>query len=70
MKEKNFEINFRSECKRLRYKKYQLCEILKITMPTLKTKIENPDKFTWREIRALEDLGFDMIDNLILNFSK
>lgn len=70
MNEKNFEINFRAECKRLRYKKYQICEIIKITMPTLKSKIENPDKFSWREIRELENLGFNMVDNLNLNFSK
>jgi len=70
MNEKNFEINFRNECKRLRYKKYQLCDIIKITMPTLKTKIENPDKFTWREIRGLESLGFDMVNNLNANFKN
>ncbi len=69
MNEINFEINFRAECKRLRYKKYQLCEILRITMPTLKTKIENPDKFTWREIRGLEALGFEMVKYLNANFN-
>lgn len=62
--ESNFEINFRNDCKKLRYKKYQICKLLGITMPTLKTKIETPEKFTWREIIILENEDFEMIKNL------
>ena len=60
-----FEILFRNDLKKLRYKKYQVCKILGITMPTLKTKIENPDKFLWREIALLDEHGFNIINDLL-----
>ena len=59
-----FELKFRDDLKKLRYKKYQVCKLLGITMPTLKTKIENPDKFLWREILILNKHGFNIIEHL------
>ena len=46
-----FELHFRKELKRLNLKRYQICTILGCTMPTLKTRIENPGRFTVDEIK-------------------
>ena len=55
-----FELYFRKELKRLGFKKYKVCEILKCTPPTLKSRIENPGTFTIKEIQKLQAAGFNM----------
>ena len=64
-----FELHFRSELKRLKVningelkpmKRYHVCEILSCTMPTLKTKIENPGRFTVNDITKLNNSGFEL----------
>lgn len=55
-----FELHFRKELKRLKFKRYQICTILGCTMPTLKTRIENPGRFTVDEIKKLENNGFNV----------
>tara|TARA_R100001369_G_scaffold18215_1_gene33673 strand:- start:130 stop:330 length:201 start_codon:yes stop_codon:yes gene_type:complete len=55
-----FELHFRSELKRLKIKRYNVCEILACTMPTLKTKIENPGRFTVDDITKLNNSGFEL----------
>lgn len=54
-----FELYFRSELKRLGLKRYAVCEILKCTAPTLKTRVENPGQFTHDEIQKLKNVGFN-----------
>ncbi len=55
-----FELHFRNELKRLKIKRYHVCEILACTMPTLKTKIENPGRFTVNDITKLNNSGFEL----------
>jgi len=55
-----FELHFRNELKRLKFKRYHVCEILACTMPTLKTKIENPGRFTVDDITKLNNSGFEL----------
>ena len=55
-----FELHFRKELKSLKFKRYQICTILGCTMPTLKTRIENPGRFTVDEIKKLENNGFNV----------
>ena len=55
-----FEIHFRNELKRLGLKRYQICTILGCTMPTLKSKIENPGRLTVDDITKLKNSGFDV----------
>jgi|TARA_R110002020_G_scaffold152238_1_gene329985 hypothetical protein len=55
-----FELHFRNELKRLNFKRYHVCTILGCTMPTLKTRIENPGSFTVDEVKKLENSGFDV----------
>ena len=50
-----FEIHFRNELKRLKFKRYQICTILGCTMPTLKSKIENPGRLTVDDINKLKN---------------
>lgn len=55
-----FELHFRNELKRLKFKRYHVCEILNCTMPTLKTKIENPERLTVGDITKLNNSGFEL----------
>ena len=55
-----FELHFRKELKRLKFKRYHVCTLLNCTMPTLKNRIENPGKFTLDEITKLNNSGFDI----------
>jgi hypothetical protein len=63
-----FENLFKDELKSLKLKRYDVCEILKCTMPTLKSRIQNPDTFTISELNILRDCGFEnSVKNLINN---
>jgi hypothetical protein len=69
-----FESHFKAEMKRLNLKRYDVCELLQCTMPTLKSRLQNPESFTIGEIIILQNAGFN-IDGLsitlnILNYKK
>ena len=55
-----FELHFRKELKRLKFKRYHVCTLLNCTMPTLKNRIENPGKFTVDDITKLNNSGFEL----------
>tara|TARA_R100001463_G_scaffold128807_1_gene187424 strand:+ start:185 stop:370 length:186 start_codon:yes stop_codon:yes gene_type:complete len=59
-----FENEFKGELKRLRLKRYDVCEFLQCTMPTLKSRLKNPMNFTLNEVKILIDNGFEF-KNLI-----
>lgn len=55
-----FENLFVAEMKRLKLKRYDVCEMLKCTMPTLKSRLQNPTTFTIEESIILIQSGFDL----------
>ena len=55
-----FENFFKEEMKRLGLKRYDVCSILECTMPTLKSRLQNPENFTVNEISILLDKGFNL----------
>jgi len=64
-----FEDYFKGEMKRLSLKRYEVCSILNCTMPTLKSRLQNPQNFTIEEISSLLDKGFNMSSlNDMFNF--
>lgn len=64
-----FENFFKGEMKRLGLKRYEVCDILGCTMPTLKSRLQNPDTFNIGEISTLMEKGFDMSSlNEMFNF--
>ena len=64
-----FENYFKGEMKRLGLKRYEVCSILDCTMPTLKSRLQNPENFTISEISILLDKGFHLSSlNDMFNF--
>ena len=64
-----FENFFKGEMKRLGLKRYEVCDILGCTMPTLKSRLQNPQNFTINELSILIDKGFNMSSlNDMFNF--
>ena len=55
-----FELTFKAEMKRLGFKRYEVCDFLNCTMPTLKSRLQNPQNFTIQEVSFLMDKGFNM----------
>jgi len=55
-----FETKFKSEMKRLNLKRYDVCELLNCTMPTLKSRLQQPETFTISEVIILKKAGFDL----------
>jgi hypothetical protein len=55
-----FESHFKGEMKRLNLKRYDVCELLQCTMPTLKSRLQNPESFTIGEIIILKTAEFDL----------
>ena len=53
-----FENKLKAQLKRLNLKRYDVCEMLKCTMPTLKSRLQNPDSFTIAEVTILSVAGF------------
>ena len=49
-----FETKFKSEMKRLNLKRYDVCELLNCTMPTLKSRLQQPETFTISEVIILK----------------
>ena len=56
----NVEQVFSQELKRLNYKRYEVAKELGITYPALKAKIDNPDRFTYRELKKLAQLEINL----------
>lgn len=55
-----FETGFQRQMYQLDLKRKDVAEALGITMPTLKAKLRNPDKFTLKDVRVLEELKFNI----------
>lgn len=55
-----FESHFKGEMKRLNLKRYDVCELLNCTMPTLKSRLQNPETFTIGEVIILKTAEFDL----------
>lgn len=55
-----FENNFKAEMKRLNLKRYDVCKILDCTMPTLKSRLTNPETFTISEVLILKHSKFEI----------
>jgi hypothetical protein len=55
-----FESHFKGEMKRLNLKRYDVCELLQCTMPTLKSRLQNPETFTIGEVIILKKAEFDL----------
>lgn len=62
-----FETHFKAELKRLNLKRYDVCELLNCTMPTLKSRIQNPESFTVGEIIILQNSDFNLLGIIIFN---
>jgi hypothetical protein len=62
-----FETHFKAELKRLNLKRYDVCELLNCTMPTLKSRIKNPESFTVGEIIILQNSDFNLLGIIIFN---
>ena len=54
-----FENHFKAEMKRLNLKRYDVCELLQCTMPTLKSRLQNPESFTIAEVLILQNVDFN-----------
>jgi hypothetical protein len=64
-----FENNFKAEMKRLNLKRYDVCQLLNCTMPTLKSRLQNPKSFTINEVSILQGAQFNLQGiELTLNF--
>ena len=55
-----FETQFKAEMKRLNLKRYDVCELLQCTMPTLKSRLQNPKSFTIGEVIILQSADFNL----------
>jgi hypothetical protein len=60
-----FETHFKAELKRLNLKRYDVCELLNCTMPTLKSRLQNPETFTVGEIIILQNSDFNLLGFII-----
>ena len=62
-----FETHFKAELKRLNLKRYDVCKLLNCTMPTLKSRLQNPESFTVGELLILENVNFNLLGIIIIN---
>ena len=62
-----FETHFKAELKRLNLKRYDVCDLLNCTMPTLKSRLQNPESFTVGEIIILQNSDFNLLGIIIFN---
>jgi len=46
--------------KRLNLKRYDVCFLLNCTMPTLKSRLQNPESFTIAEVMILQNADFNL----------
>mgnify|MGYP005990514423 FL=1 len=63
--EKYFKYYFDEDLKKLGLKRYIVCTMLKCTMPTLQSRLNNPGTCTVAEIKTLKDNGFESMNKLI-----
>lgn len=59
-----FEIEFETERRRLNLKKMEIADKLGITLPTLQSKILEPNRLTLKDIGNLKQLNFNLNFNL------
>jgi len=59
-----FEIEFETERRRLNLKKMEIADKLGVTLPTLQSKILEPDRLTLKDIGNLKELNFNLNFNL------
>lgn len=59
-----FEIEFETERRRLNLKKMEIADKLGITLPTLQSKILEPNRLTLKDIGNLKELNFNLNFNL------
>lgn len=57
---KKFELAFQNQLNQLGMRRKDVCEALQITMPTLKSRLRNPDRFKVSDLRVLKELKFDI----------
>ena len=62
-----FKIYFSNEMKRLKLNRGDICQLLGITRPTLKSRLENPSSLQVKEIKILKEQGFIMPLELLEN---
>lgn len=55
-----FELEFVNDLKRLELKRYEVCEQLGVSAPTLKARLKNPASLTLKEVDQLKNLGFTL----------
>ena len=55
-----FEIEFIDDLRRLSLLKKDVAEKLEITMPTLNSMIQNPETFTVKDLKNLNELEFKL----------
>ena len=55
-----FEIEYIDDLRRLSLLKKDVAEKLEITMPTLNSKIQNPETFTVKDLKNLKELEFKL----------
>jgi hypothetical protein len=55
-----FELEFINDLKRLGLKRKDVANSLGITMPTLKSKLKDPNRLTVRDISLLKNLKFEL----------
>jgi len=55
-----FEMEFINDLKRLKMKRFEVCSMLNITMPTLKAKLRSPNNWTIGEVKKLKKLEFNL----------
>ena len=60
-----FEIQFIEDLKRLDLKRYQVCEQLGVSAPTLKARLKNPASLSLKEVQGLKNMGFNLQTILI-----
>lgn len=55
-----FELGFQHQMNTLDLKRKDVAEALGVTMPTLKAKLRNPEKFTVADVRILQNMNFQL----------
>ncbi len=55
-----FEFEFINDLQDLELTRIKVCKELKCTLPTLKSKLKNPDSLTIKDIKILKNLKFNL----------
>lgn len=51
---------FKTELKRLGLKRYDVARELGMSYPSLKTKVDDPNRFTFGDLKTLAELGINL----------